>query len=60
MSDLLGAAYSLALSACANDMPFSQALRFLLLFAFWAFLGRSMACTVNDICDRDIDGQVGM
>ncbi|KAJ7479886.1 UbiA prenyltransferase family-domain-containing protein [Mycena latifolia] len=51
-------AYSLALSAYARNMPISEALHFLPLFALWAFIGRSMACTVNDICDRDIDGQV--
>ncbi|KAK6991802.1 UbiA prenyltransferase family [Favolaschia claudopus] len=51
-------AYSLAVSAHATKMPFIEVLRCLSLFAFWAFLARSLACTVNDICDRDIDGQV--
>ncbi|KAJ6602655.1 UbiA prenyltransferase family, partial [Mycena vulgaris] len=50
--------YSLALSAYAQNMPISRALHFVGLFALWAFVGRSIGCTVNDICDRDIDGQV--
>ncbi|KAF8205876.1 UbiA prenyltransferase family-domain-containing protein [Mycena galopus ATCC 62051] len=28
------------------------------IFLLWAFVGRSLACTVNDVCDRDIDGRV--
>ncbi|KAJ7921670.1 hypothetical protein B0H13DRAFT_2230557 [Mycena leptocephala] len=39
-------------------MPVSEVLRFSAMFAFWAFIGRSMACTLNDICDRDIDARV--
>jgi 4-hydroxybenzoate polyprenyltransferase len=56
----LDTVYSLALSAYAQNMPISKAVRLLCLFALWAFVGRSIACTVNDICDRDIDVQVGM
>ncbi|KAJ7908826.1 UbiA prenyltransferase [Mycena leptocephala] len=51
-------AYSLALSAYAKNMPISEVLGFTALFAFWAFIGHSMGCTVNDICDRDIDARV--
>ncbi|KAJ7853245.1 UbiA prenyltransferase family-domain-containing protein [Mycena leptocephala] len=51
-------AYSLALSAYAKNMPISEVLGFSALFAFWAFIGHSMGCTVNDICDRDIDARV--
>ncbi|KAJ7917888.1 hypothetical protein B0H13DRAFT_1607998, partial [Mycena leptocephala] len=50
--------YSLGLSAYAHNMPVSEVFRCLPLFALWAFIGRSMACTVNDICDRDIDAHV--
>ncbi|KAJ6454341.1 4-hydroxybenzoate polyprenyl transferase [Mycena sanguinolenta] len=48
-----------ALSSYANGAPPAwDILRWCGIFLLWAFVGRSLACTVNDVCDRDIDGRV--
>ncbi|KAK7018127.1 mitochondrial 4-hydroxybenzoate polyprenyltransferase [Favolaschia claudopus] len=50
---------TVALASYANGgMHPADILRWCALFFLWAFIGRSLACTVNDVCDRDIDGKV--
>ncbi|TFK32636.1 UbiA prenyltransferase family [Crucibulum laeve] len=51
-------AFSLTMVAYANALPFQDYARLIVVSLLWAFMGRSMACTINDICDRDIDSKV--
>ncbi|KAF7334714.1 4-hydroxybenzoate polyprenyltransferase, mitochondrial [Mycena venus] len=50
---------TMALASYAHGgMQIWDVVRWCGLFLLWAFVGRSLACTVNDVCDRDVDGKV--
>ncbi|KAJ7117936.1 UbiA prenyltransferase family-domain-containing protein [Mycena crocata] len=50
--------HTLALASYNHNLPLAEIFRLAGFFLAWAFSGRSLACTINDICDRDIDGHV--
>ncbi|KAJ6462778.1 UbiA prenyltransferase family-domain-containing protein [Mycena vitilis] len=50
--------HTTALATYAHGMRPADIFSWCAVFLLWAFVGRSLACCVNDVCDRDVDGHV--
>ncbi|KAJ7611934.1 UbiA prenyltransferase [Mycena polygramma] len=50
--------HTTALATYAHGMRPADIFSWCAIFLLWAFVGRSLACCVNDVCDRDVDGHV--
>ena len=47
------------MASYAFSLPITTPLTYLSLFGIGAFIMRGAGCTINDICDRDLDKGVG-
>jgi len=52
-------AWSITMASYALGLPITTPLTYLSLFGVGAFIMRGAACTINDICDRELDKGVG-
>ncbi|CAA7264105.1 unnamed protein product [Cyclocybe aegerita] len=54
----MNTAYGLTMAARAKGIPPQDYLYWVAAFFVWAFVARSLACTINDMCDQEYDRRV--
>jgi len=59
MTKDLAVAWSITMVSYALGLPVTTLLTYLTLFGVGSFVMRGAACTINDMCDRDLDKGVG-